>query len=211
MSNTTIRTTPMEEVLKCMHAAFGLPTLTTALQKGHIHGIPGLTLARLKRYPNHSPATFNGQMAQAQQNQRSTKPKKADKQSTSEVKPVSAEAPTSNTRALSLAKPEAADKNTNTNTNIAQPVSTGAPTSDTRDLLFAKPEADNKNTNTNETQPVSTDTPMQSDTLALSFAKPEAADKKYNHKRSETGSADAPTRRDSTRWTLSFENNNKRS
>lgn len=60
------------------HASFFSPSLTTfqtALDKGYITDIPGLTTKSLRKHPPHSVATVKGHLDQVRKNLRSTTPK----------------------------------------------------------------------------------------------------------------------------------------
>ena len=76
-----IDTPSVRMLVEFSHGALFSPTNATlekALQKGYIHGLPGLNVKTLRRFKPNSKATAKGHLDQVRQNLQLTKPKKCD-------------------------------------------------------------------------------------------------------------------------------------
>ena len=70
--------TKSKDVVAFMHAALGYPVISTllkAVDKGYVHGFPGLTSRTLRLHPPFHQATVKGHQAHTRKNVQSTKPK----------------------------------------------------------------------------------------------------------------------------------------
>ena len=90
LANAAIGGASPAEIVNFAHKALFSPTLSTletALKKGFLHDIPGLTGDTLRRHPPNSIATAKGHLDQVRQNLRSTKEPPACTGTTAPVPP----------------------------------------------------------------------------------------------------------------------------